>query len=129
MAEKKPKPLLPVSEVLQRLLGNGKSPLSDGFLRWKIWRFWERIVGPTLAGQCEPVGYDRGRLFIWVKNSTRMQEIRFFETNLKEKVNAYVGREWVRKVRFTLDRRGVSEKDGALDTVKKYLDGQDDGAT
>jgi hypothetical protein len=118
---KKPRPLLPVSSVLQTVLGNGKSALSDGFLRWKIWRFWAQIVGPTLGAQCEPVGYDRGKLVIWVKSSARMQEIRFFEKTLRQKVNQYVGRDWVKYIKFTLDRHGVPNQEQASPIIKKFL--------
>ena len=119
---KKKTELLPASRVLQGLLGNGKSALSDGFLRWKIWRFWPRIVGPTLASHCEPVGYERGKLFIWVKSSARMQEIRFFEETLVNKVNQHVGRPWVKVVRFTLDRHGVPSTAEVSDEFKKMLE-------
>lgn len=109
--------LLDASRVLQGLLNNGKSALSDQFLRWKIWRFWPSIVGETLAKTCEPVGFERGRLYLWVKSSTRMQEVRFFEATLKQKINEHVGRTWVRSIRFTLDRRGVpgDQADHTLD--------------
>lgn len=110
------------SKVLQRVLGNGKSALSDQFLRWKIWRFWPGIVGATLARYCEPVGYDRGKLFIWVKSSARMQEIRFFEETLREKVNEHVGSNWVRYIRFTLDRHGVPNAEEMSPQFKKFLD-------
>lgn len=132
--DKKRKELLPASRVLQTLLANGKSPLSDQFLRWKIWRFWPKIVGKTLAGVCEPIGYERGRLQIWVKSSARMQEIRFFEKSLRDKVNEHVGREWVRSVRFTLDRKGVPQPDQVSEEFKRYLEqepvgGGSDGET
>jgi len=122
MSKKKKSELLAASRVLQGLLGNGKSPLSDGFLRWKIWRFWSQIVGTTFAKYCEPVGYERGRLFIWVKSSARMQEIRFFEDTLKTKVNEYVGSPWVKAIRFTLDRHGVPTTAEVSDEFKKMLD-------
>jgi predicted nucleic acid-binding Zn ribbon protein len=124
----KPKPktdLLAVSKVLQTLLANGKSPLSDQFLRWKIWRFWPQIVGETLGRVCEPVGFDRGRLFIWVKSSPRMQEIRFFEDQLKTKVNEHVGRSWCRDIRFTLDRRGIPKEAEVSEEFKAYLAGEE----
>jgi len=120
--DKKRRELLPASKVLQTLLGNGKSPLSDQFLRWKIWRFWPSIVGPTLSSHCEPVGYDRFKLTVWVKSSARMQEIRFFEKTLKDKVNEHVGRSWVRKVIFTLDRRGIPQAENVSDEFKSFLD-------
>lgn len=122
MSKKKKAELQSASNVLQGLLGNGKSALSDGFLRWKLWRFWPSVVGPTLAKYCEPVGYDRGKLFIWVKSSARMQEIRFFEGQLKTKVNEYVGRDWVKHVRLTLDRHGVPQTSEVSAEFKKMLE-------
>ena len=110
-----------VSKVLQTLLANSKSPLSDGFQRWKLWRFWPTVVGQTLGQVCEPVGYHRGMLYIWVKSAARMQEIRFFEDSLRQKVNAYVGREWVRSVRFTMDRRGIPKAAEAPPELREYL--------
>lgn len=125
MKGKKPKSeLMPASKVLQTLLGNGKSALSDHFLRWKLWRFWEQVVGPSLGKECEPVGYERGRLYIWVKSSVRMQEVRFFEAELTEKINKFLGQKWVRQMRFTLDRRGVpasaTEQAALRETLEKH---------
>lgn len=125
MANEKKKELLSASRVLQGLLGNGKSALSDGFLRWKIWRFWPQIVGPTLSKHCEPVGYQRGRLLIWVKSSPRLQEIRFFENTLRDKVNEHVGREWVKSIRFTLDRHGVPTSAEVSAEFKKILENEE----
>jgi hypothetical protein len=105
-------------------LANGNSPLSDQFLRWKIWRFWPEIVGDTLGKVCEPVGFERGRLYIWVKSSARLQEIRFFEDTLKEKVNAHVGRTWARSLRFTLDRHGIPKAAEVSTEFKKFLAGE-----
>ena len=110
------------SKVLQGLLGSGKTALSDQFLRWKIWRFWPQIVGDTLGRICEPVGFERGKLYIWVKSSARMQEIRFFEESLKKKVNDHVGSNWVRWIRFTLDRHGVPNAEEMSPAFKKFLD-------
>ena len=110
------------SKVLQTLLANGKSPLSDQFLRWKVWRFWPKIVGETLGAVCEPVGYDRGRLYIWVKGSARMQEMRFFEDTLKQKVNEHVGKTWARSIRLTLDRHGIPKSAEVSEEFKKFLE-------
>ena len=125
MGTSKPKTksdLLAASKVLQTVLGNGKSALSDQFLRWKIWRFWPQIVGKTLGAVCEPVGFDRGRLYIWVRSSARMQEIRFFEETLKKKVNDHVGRIWCRSMRFTLDRHDIPNRAEVSEEFKKFLE-------
>ncbi len=75
-----------------------------------------------MASHCEPVGFERGKLFIWVKSSARMQEIRFFEDQLKSKVNEHVGRVWAKHIRFTLDRRGVPSNSEISEEFKKMLD-------
>jgi len=124
--KKKKSDLSAVSKVLQTVLGNGKSPLSDQFLRWKLWRFWPQVVGETLGKICEPVGFDRGRLYIWVRSSARMQEMRFFEDNIKLKVNEYVGRQWVRNIRFTLDRKDVPTTAEASSEFKNFIGGPGD---
>jgi hypothetical protein len=124
MGTSKPKPktdLLSASKVLQTLLANGKNPLSDQFLRWKLWRFWPQIVGKTLGAVCEPVGFERGRLYIWVKSSSRMQEIRFFEESMKKKINDHLGKSWAKTLRFTLDRRGIPKEAEVSDEFKKFL--------
>jgi hypothetical protein len=59
---------------------------------------------------------------IWVKSSPRMQEIRFFEKDLKTKVNEYVGKEWVKGIRFTLDRHGVPKEGEVSAEFKKFLE-------
>jgi predicted nucleic acid-binding Zn ribbon protein len=108
----KPKPpakksLLQGSEVLQRLFENGKSPLSEQFLRWKIWGQWKTIVGPTIGEHTEPVGYSQGLLYVWVKNSTWLQQLYFVKDEMRKKVNAEVGYNYAKDIRFTMDRRGV----------------------
>ncbi len=54
-----------------------------------------------------------------------MQEIRFFEDVLKEKVNAHVGRQWARSIRFTLDRRGIPKEAEVSPEFKHFLAGEE----
>lgn len=75
-----------------------------------------------MAKYSEPVGFDRGGLYIWVKSAARMQEIRFFEQTIKDKVNEHVGRAWVRYIRFTLDRRSVPQQGETSAEFNKFLD-------
>lgn len=118
--------LTPASRVLQILLANGKSTLSEPFLRWRLWRFWDQVVGPVFAKDCEPVGLQRGRLYIWVKSSVRLQEFRFFEEDFRIKINKYLNTELVKSVRFTLDRKGVPQEAGAQETLKNFIDSTDE---
>lgn len=99
------------SEVLQRLFEDGKSPLSGPFLRWKLWMKWREVVGDAVADSTEPVGYRRGCLWLWVKNSSWMQQMVFMREDIRETINRKMGVEFVQTLRFTLDRREVP-KDG-----------------
>ena len=94
-------------EVLQGLFENGKSPLSEQFLRWKMWARWEEIVGSTLAKSCEPVGLQWNILLIWVPHPTVMQQMMFLKENILLAVNKFFPQMKIKDIRFTLDRKAM----------------------
>lgn len=116
------------SEVLQSLFENGKSPLSEQFLRWKIWAQWEDYVGPTVAKNAEPVGYQRGVLFLWVRNSAWMQQMIFMKDPIQAAINKKLGRNFIKGIRFTLDRREVPQQSDAdfKDLIQKIVPASED---
>lgn len=95
------------TDVLEKVLLNNKSPLSDQFMRWKLWRKWPEVVGPTISAQSMPVGFVNGMLYVWVKNAVWMNEMLFLAAPIRDKVNAFVERSWVQQVRFTLNQHEV----------------------
>lgn len=95
------------SLVIQRLFEDKSSPLSEQFIRWKIWYSWTDYVGSHTASCCLPVGYDKGTLFIWVKNSVWMHHLQFLKSSLQEKINLRLGRPFVKKIQLTLNRNDV----------------------
>ncbi len=106
------------SEVLQSLFENGKSPLSEQFMRWKLWAKWEEVVGPTIAKNAEPVGFQRGTLYVWVRNSTWMQQMIFMKDPIRDTINQKFENNFVRFIKFTLDRHDVPQAD---DTAFKSM--------
>ena len=108
MAKKRNAQLTQAADVLQGLLQNSKSHLSDGFTRWRLEQQWTEIVGATIAEQTLPCAYEKGTLFIWVKHPAWAQQLRFFQDSIRDKVNAHVGREWARYIKFTLSRRAAT---------------------
>lgn len=108
------------TDVLEKVLLNNKSPLSDQFMRWKLWRKWDEVVGPTISAQSMPVGFVNGMLYVWVKNAVWMNEMIFLAGPLRDKVNAFVERNWVQQVRFTLNQHEVPKTDE--DSVMKDSD-------
>lgn len=125
----KPKGKLSVgSEVLQSLFENGKSPLSEQFMRWKLWAKWEEVVGPTIAKNAEPVGFQRGTLYVWVRNSTWMQQMIFMRDHMRQTINQKFEKNFVRHIKFTLDRHEVpqADQDGFREMIQKIAPEEED---
>ena len=97
---KRNKKLDSVANVLQGLFENSKSPLSEGFQRYRLEQQWEQVVGQTLAKVSRPVDFHEGLLTIAVTNPTLMTELQFFRQEIIQKVNTHIGKVWVRKVHF-----------------------------
>ena len=110
--KQKPKGKLSIgSEVLQSLFENGKSSLSEQFMRWKLWAKWDEVVGPTIAKNAEPVGFQRGVLYVWVRNSSWMQQMIFMKDPIRDTINQKFQNNFVKYIKFTLDRREVPTQD------------------
>ena len=99
------------SEVLHGLFGNGKSALSEQFIRWKLWRKWAEFAGASIGEVSEPVGYRRGILYVWVKNASWMQQLIFMLDPLKNSINKKLGIKFVKGIHLTLDRKAVPSDD------------------
>ena len=110
--KKKHSQLIAASSVLQGLLSNVQSPLSGPFLRYKLWRYWDQIVGVSVAKVSVPVEVNKGRLLIWAKSSAHLQDLHFVSEAIKEQVNKFLpARKMIRSVRFTLDETRVPPVD------------------
>ena len=62
-----------------------------------------------MAAHSAPVDYNKGCLIVWVDSSVRLQEMVFLVRQLREQINNFVGRQWIRSIRFTLDRHHVPQ--------------------
>lgn len=109
------------SEVLQSLFEDGKSPLSEQFLRWKLWARWSEYVGASLSKECEPVGYFRGTLYLWVQNSSTLHHLNFLKEQIKFEINKRLGRAFVENIRLTLDRKAVPTEGPQQDELKRVV--------
>lgn len=109
------------SEVLQRLFESGNSPLSEQFMRWKLWARWSEFVGPTIAQNTEPVGLNRGVLYLWVRSSSWMQQLTFMKDPIQDTLNKKLGQHLIKNIRFTLDRREVPSDTQAQQDFKNVI--------
>ncbi|MBC7466528.1 MAG: DUF721 domain-containing protein [Bdellovibrio sp.] len=111
------------AEVLQKLLEGKAGPVSDQYLRWKLWLNWKDIVGPTVSQHSEPISYRNGLLWLCVDNAVWMQQMGFMTETIKKTINEKFKQGFVREIRYTTDRRQVpsAEDDQFRDNVKKFL--------
>jgi predicted nucleic acid-binding Zn ribbon protein len=93
------------AEVLHRLLEDKAGPVSDQYLRWKLWLSWADVVGKTVADHAEPISYHNGVLWLCVENSVWMQQMTFMVEPIKASVNQKFRPGFVNEVRLTLDRK------------------------
>lgn len=121
MKKKRHSQLTSAADLLQSLFGEGKSPLGAEFSRWRLWRKWPDVVGPSIANQTDPVGLKDGILYVWVKNSVWMQQMIFFSKPMKDKINAFFGTNQVKMIRFTTDRKSVPKLEEAEAGLLGYL--------
>lgn len=98
------------SNVLMSLFESGKSPLSEQFLRWKLWMKWREVVGDSIADHSEPVGLQNGMLYVWVKSSVWMQQMFFMKSQIKNSIHNKFKKGFIKDIRFTLDRRAVPQQ-------------------
>jgi len=97
--------LTAASDVLQGLFEMRKGPMADSFQRFKLTRQWPEIVGETIGENTKPVSFYKGTLYIQAANSAWMQQLVFMADQIKENINKFVGKDWVKQVRFKLDDR------------------------
>lgn len=115
-------PLKGSDAVLQALFENGNSPLSAPFTRWKMWKRWPEFVGPTMAEVTEPVGLQRGTLYIWVKNSTWMQQVSFLKEQMRISLNEKLGQKnAIRRIQLTLNRNLVPQDPEVQAQMKEWI--------
>lgn len=60
-----------------------------------------------MAQNTEPVGFYRGTLYLWVRNSSWMQQLTFMKEPIQKTINQKLGHSFIKNIRFTLDRREV----------------------
>jgi len=87
------------SQILQSLLEDGKSPLADSYLCYRLRFEWTQVIGEKLAPFCSPREVRKGVLYLNVPSSAWAQQIRWIEHELIHKLNTHVRRTWVKEIR------------------------------
>lgn len=107
--------------VLQALFESGNSPLSEHFLRWKLWSQWKELMGEMIATNSEPVGYSHKKLYVYVKNSTMLHHMYFIRNNMLRKIKKDFHPSFVQEIYFTLDRKKVPHESDEQEKIKEDI--------
>ena len=67
-----------------------------------LWAHWDDVVGPTLARHARPERLRRGVLVVAVDSPEWMQELQFLKRDLRDRLNARLGRTVVRDLFLVL---------------------------
>ncbi len=106
-------------EEIQRILPSvlmNHLTRSDTALLGVLTPLWPRFVGEAIARQCRPVAYTSGTLTIGTSSPTWAIQLRQLSAEICARLNEYLGREIIKKVRVREDLRVVcaeSRNDGA----------------
>ncbi len=92
--------LTPLKDVIANLLGNGALPFNPDDAR--IWKEWDDVVGPAISRNAQPLWIKDRRLRVTVSDPIWLQELKFVEENIKEKLNEKLGRKAVDKIEFRI---------------------------
>jgi predicted nucleic acid-binding Zn ribbon protein len=92
--------LTPLKDILSTLFNSTDLPFNpdDG----RIWKIWEDAVGSGIANHAQPAWIKNHCLRVVVSDPIWLQELKYVEDQIKEKVNGKLGRKAVEKIEFRL---------------------------
>ena len=90
-----------VGDVLRAALA--RVPEAQRIADHALWAHWDAVVGPTLALHARPARLRRGMLVVAVDSPEWMQELQFLKHELRDRLNARLGRPVVRDVFLALE--------------------------
>ena len=90
-----------VGEVLRAVLQ--RLPEAQRLADHALWAHWDAVVGPTVARHARPARLRRGVLVVAVDSPAWMQELQFLKHELRDRLNARLGRPVVRDVFLALE--------------------------
>ena len=101
--EKPRKELTPIGDIISALLTDGTLPFNPDDV--DIWRVWDEVVGESFLDNTRPSRIRNKRLTVTVSDSISLQELKFLESAIREKLNETLGRSAVDKIEFRVGSR------------------------
>lgn len=92
----------PLSLILERVIKKTLSRTGPPVQR--IWDVWNDAVGPDVAGNAQPKVYKKGILIVAVSSGPWAQELQFYASEIRDRINRAVGAVLVDEIRFKVGR-------------------------
>ena len=99
MTRERPRPTR-LGDVLRAALD--RLPIARRLDDYALWPHWDAIAGPAVAEHARPERMQRGVLVVRVDSAEWMQELQFLKHELRDRLNARVGRAAVRDIFLVL---------------------------
>lgn len=90
--------LTSIRDVIANLLSDGALPFNPDDAH--IWKVWDEVVGPDISRNAKPLWIKDKRLKVTVSDPIWLQELKFVEKDIKEKLNKKLRRKAVEKIEF-----------------------------
>lgn len=92
-----------MKDVISGLFSTGALPfnLEDA----RIWKVWDAVVGPVIAGNAQPLSIKGRQLRVMVSGPIWFQELQYMEDEIRRKLNEELGRKAVDRIEFKVGNR------------------------
>lgn len=115
---KKIKEPAPLSDILNTFFTQHLKK-SDQWFGIKLWQHWPELTTSDILKQTKPVSFQNGRLVLWVADSVKLQELSFYIEELKDKINSYFDKQWVKDIHFTLNPDILKKREQVAKLLQK----------
>jgi len=110
-------------ETIKSILDNLFKKTKPGSENYHIFKVWEGAVGARIARHSQPKRFRDHTLWVIVDNSIWMQQLKFLEEKIKERLNQRLGSAMVKKIRFQIGEINVSPaKDSEKSISPEWLE-------
>jgi len=97
-SQKEPYKNLKLSSIIENVL---KSKGWDTAIKeHRVFSIWEEAVGTLIFGNARPKDITRGILFVTVRNSVWSQELSLRKTEIINRLNDKLGKEYIKDIKF-----------------------------
>ncbi len=109
---------VPLSDILHTFFQDRLNKTDQG-IEIKLWQNWSQFATPEVLKCAKPVNYQNGRLILWVAHSVELQELSFHLEDLKQAINSYFKKNWVKDIYFTVNKDLLNKKENSLKFLQK----------